>query len=598
MSFKMISKNLLFILFCFLLGCQTEKAQEQKVPQMQFIKAVKQKGPVAYRDPFGAISPDGKLFAYSDRKQISIQQVVGGATFELDKHGTFVITLTWLPDNQHLITHEIGGEREYWYSYDLQTKQGTPLWPNKRNFNDADKSLQIERENIKDLTWSSDGKQVAGLSKTNGKTQLWIMDAHGENETVAAERELIESIQWNPSTRSLAGIVEENEERYIQLDLTNADSEKIKAESYGPIAFSPDGKFLYFSLANEKQVIDLQKYNLETKSRTQLASFSRDSYAPSVAKDGSVLFRLQDYKVFIAAVDGDGGESKPITTFMSEISHWHPNGKLLSFTYGNWRRVMDDRNYPDITQEIGYINFDMNQPKDKPDVVVRASYSEDQGMAWSPNNKWIAFHTHADGTDDIWIQPNNDASKGKPLSKGGYETGWPRWSPDGKWIVSNTAPTSDRINKLFLIGIDQESGEPTTEQIELVPPGLEEGSFTDSQWMNNSKSLVVEYVVNPELKEIHIVPIDGKPGKKIHSFNSDQLYSGIALSHDQKWVAYIAPDEKGNFQLFKVSIDGKEVKQLTFDATNKAHPAGSPMENIFSFTVFNYESIFWLVKPS
>ncbi|MCB0490826.1 MAG: PD40 domain-containing protein [Cyclobacteriaceae bacterium] len=589
-------KYLLLILFCCLLSCETEKGQEQtSAPQMQFIKAVKQKGPVAYRDPFGAISPDGKLFAYSDRKQILVQQVVGGATFELEKHGTFVITLTWLPDSQHLVTYEIGGDREYWYIYDLLTKQGLPLWPDRKVF--SNNNLELDRADIKDLTWSSDGQQVAGLSKNDGKTQMWIMNNIGEDEKVIAENELIESIQWNPSSNSFAGIIEENGKRSIQLDLANSNSEKIKVDSYGPIAFSPDGQFLYFSLANEKEVIDLQQYDMKSKSRTQLASFSRDSYAPSVAKDGSVLFRLQDYKVFIAAVDGDGGESKPITTFMSEISHWHPDGKLLSFTYGNWRRVMDDRNYPDITQEIGYVNFDMNQPKDKPDVVVRASYSEDQGMAWSPNNKWIAFHTHADGTDDIWIQPNNDASKGKPLSKGGYETGWPRWSPDGKWIVSNTAPTSDRINKLFLIGINQETGEPTTEQIELVPPGLEEGSFTDSQWMNDSKNLIVEYVVTPELKEIHIVPIDGKPGKKIHSFNSDQLYSGIALSHDQKWVAYIAPDEKGNFQVFKVSIDGKVVKQLTFDATNKAHPAGSPTDNIFSFTVFNYESIFWLMKP-
>ncbi|HCR54863.1 MAG TPA: hypothetical protein DIW27_10635, partial [Cytophagales bacterium] len=501
-------------------------------------------------------------------------------------------------NSQHLVTYEIGGERKFWYIYDLKTKQGTPLWPAKNNFIDESKSINLERADVRDLTWSLDGKRVAGLSKKNGKTQLWLLDENSDNEKIVVEKDLIESIQWNPSSNSFAGIVEENKNRFIQLNLEDTNSEKIKVDSYGPIAFSPDGQFLYFSLANEKQVIDLQQYNLKTKSKVQLASFSRDSYAPSVAKDGSVLFRLQDYKVFIAAVDGDGGESKPITTFMSEISHWHPNGKLLSFTYGNWRRVMDDRNYPDITQEIGYVAFDMNQPKDKPDVVVRASYSEDQGMCWSPNDKWIAFHTHADGTDDIWIQPNNDASKGKPLSKGGYETGWPRWSPDGKWIVSNTAPTSDRINKLFLIGMDQETGEPTTEQIELVPPGLEEGSFTDSQWMNDSKHLVIEYVVNPELKEIHIVPIDGQPGKKIHSFNSDQLYSGIALSHDQKWVAYIAPDSNGNFQVFKVSIDGKEVKQLTFDATNKAHPAGSPTDNLFSFTVFNYESIFWLVNPS
>ncbi|MEQ8359420.1 MAG: hypothetical protein RH860_08030 [Cytophagales bacterium] len=565
--------------------------------ELKFIKAVKQKGPVAYRDPYGSISPDGKLFAYSDRKQILVQQVVGGATLELEKHGTFVITLSWSPDSQHLITYEIGGERKFWYIYDLKTRKGEALWPSKSNFNDKDKNINIDRGSMKDLTWSGDGKQVAGLSQQNNKTQLWVMDSNGSNEQVVVEKERIESPQWNSSKKAFAGIVEQEKSRFIQLNLADPQSEKIQVESYGPIAFSPDGKYLYFSLANEKKVVDLQQYDLTKKTRRQLASFTRDSYGPSVATDGSVLFRLQDYRVFIAAVDGDGGESKPITTFMSEISHWHPNGKLLSFTYGNWRRVMDDMKYPDIAQEIGYINFDMNTPADEPDVEVRASYSEDQGMCWSPNNKWIAFHTHADGTDDIWIQPNNDASKGRPLTKGGYETGWPRWSPDGKWIVSNTAKTADRINKLILVNIDQETGQAISDQVELIPPGLEAGSFTDSQWMKDSKTLVVEYVVSPELKEIHLVPIDGGATKKIHSFRSDQLYSGIALSHDEKWVAYIAPDQNGNFQLFKVSLNDGTVRQLTFDATDKAHPAASPTDNIFSFTVFNYQSIFWLTKP-
>lgn len=563
---------------------------------LQFVKAVRQKGPVAYRDPFGAISPDGKLFAYSDRRQIVIQQIVGGATYELEKHGTFVITLTWLPDSKHIATYEIGGERKFWYIYDLETKQGSVLWPERKNFMDVSSKVAIDRSELKDLVWSPDGKHVAGISRLNGKSQLWTIDANGKNEKAWAEKELIESAQWNPTTNSLAGIISENGKRGIQTDLRN-NSQFIPVDCYGPIAFAPDGKKIYYSKANEKKVVDLYQYDISSKSHSQLASFSRDSYAPSVSKDGSVLFKLQDYRVFIAAVNGEGGESKPVTTFMSEISYWHPDGKLLSFTYGNWRRVLDDMNYPHISQDIGYINFDMSKPAEKPDVVVRASYSEDQGMCWSPNNKWIAFHTHADGTDDIWIQPNNDASKGKPLSKGGHETGWPRWSLDGKWIVSNTAHTTDRINKLFIIGVDQETGEATTAQQEIVPPGLEDGIFTDAQWMKDSKSLAIEYVVNPELKEIHIVPINGGPGKKIHSFKSDQLYSGIALSHDQKWVAYIAPDSKGNFQVFKVSMDGKNVKQLTFDATDKAHPSASPTENIFAFTVFNYQSIFWMIKP-
>lgn len=589
-------KTSIKILVLLVINSLAFDAFAQPVAPLQFVKAVKQKGPVAYRDPFGAISPDGTRFAYSDRKQLFVQQIEGGATFEMEKHGAFIIALTWLPDSKHIATYEIGGERNFWYVYDLETKQGTALWPERKNLAGPDGKTNIDRADWRGLTWSQDGKQVAGYSRVSGKSQWFTVGPNGNNGKIEAEKELIESLQWNPRLKSWAAIVTKDGNRGIAMDLKK-EAGFLPVDCYGPIAFSPDGKFLYYSKANEKEVVDLHQYDLEAKTEKKMTSFSRDSYGPSVAADGSVLFKLQDYRVFIAAVDGEGGESKPITTFMAEISHWHPDGKLLSFTYGNWRRVMDDAKYPHIAQDIGYITFDINKPAEKPEVVVRASYSEDQGMCWSPNNKWIAFHTHADGTDDLWIQPNNDATKGKPLSKGGHETGWPRWSPDGKWIVSNTAKNQDRINKLFIIGVDQETGEPTTAQMELTPKGLESGIFTDAQWLNDSKTLVIEYVVDPDNKEIHLVPIDGGAGKKIHAFKSDQLYSGIGLSADQQWVAFIAPDNRGNFQVFKVSLDGQTVKQLTFDGTDKAHPSGSPKENIFSFTVFNYYSIFWKARP-
>ena len=94
-----------------------------------------------------------------------------------------------------------------------------------------------------------------------------------------------------------------------------------------------------------------------------------------------------------------------------------------------------------------------------------------------------------------------------------------------------------------------------------------------------------------------MIPLDGGEGKLIHRFESDQLYSGIGLSKDDQWVAFIAPDDNGNFQVFKVSIDGNEVKQVTFDPTDKAHPVYSPTEDRIAFSVFNYEAMFWMIEP-
>lgn len=583
-----------------LVGCSGKRGDHKP---LQFVKVVTQRGPVAYRDPTGSISPDGRLFAFTDQKKIWVQLIEGGASFEMEKHGTSVRSLTWLPDSKSLVTYERGGEGISWYIYDIDSKKGKPLWTEMQTF--KGKNLfspqqeggewEVERSQLRGMVWSADGSQVGAIALNDGKKQLWVFNSQGKEAKIYLETKILESIQWNPLNQSIAGIVEKNGKRAIDLDLLDDNSELLMVDAYGAMAFSPEGKTLYYATTNEKGLLDLWGTEIATGKRTQLSFFSKDTYAPVSTKSGSVLFKLKDYRIFIATASGDGGATNPLTTFQSEIPYWNPNGTKVSFTYGSWRSIKDDAKYPDIAQNLGVVDFEDNKIATQPDYVVRASYSEDQGMSWSPNEKWIAFHSHADGTDDVWLMPADDASKARPITNGGYETGWPRWSPDGKWIVCNTAENSSRINKLVLIGIDQETGELTTPQKDLFPPGLLIANFTDASWTADSKSIVVEYVVDEHHKEIHLVPIDGGPGKKIHAFESDQLYSGISLSFDQKWIAFIAPDKKNTLQVFKVSMDGKEVRQITFDPSHKAHPSFSPTDNRIAFSVFSYDAIFWLL---
>ena len=60
-------------------------------------------------------------------------------------------------------------------------------------------------------------------------------------------------------------------------------------------------------------------------------------------------------------------------------------------------------------------------------------------------------------------------------------------------------------------------------------------------------------------------------------------------------MVYIAPGGNGYFQLWCVPTSGGQPEQLTFDPTDKAHPACSPRGDRIAFTVFNYEAIFWLL---
>src|SRR5262249_42901357 len=152
-----------------------------------------------------------------------------------------------------------------------------------------------------------------------------------------------------------------------------------------------DRDVVYASAANESGTVDLWSFSASGGRATRLTSFSRDTYAPTVARDGRVLFKVQSYRTTVALADAAGGITPPLATFQSETPSWHPDGRQIGITYGSWRRVPDDAKYPDIAQDAGVIQV-RDTPAERVSAIVQASPSEDQSLCWSPNGKWVAFH--------------------------------------------------------------------------------------------------------------------------------------------------------------------------------------------------------------
>lgn len=56
-------------------------------------------------------------------------------------------------------------------------------------------------------------------------------------------------------------------------------------------------------------------------------------------------------------------------------------------------------------------------------------------------------------------------------------------------------------------------------------------------------------------------------------------------------------DVYGFFQVFRVPLTGGKAEQVTFDPTDKTHPAYAPDGQRIAFTVFSYKAHFWLMNP-
>jgi Tol biopolymer transport system component len=501
-----------------------------EAPALTYVTTAHQLGVVGYRDPAGAISPDGKRFAYSEGRFIRIIPIGGGAPITLPPSEGQVRSLQWTSND---------------------TVVPVPRAPSTFRMGDGTEACLADRR--------------------------IVIPCGGSKVTLDPDVDVI-----------------------------------------GPIAFAADR--VYFaspggpstSLRASDGFVALWSADLRTKRARRLTSFARDAYAPTISQDGTVVFKVQSYRTHLADVPAEGGPTRQLTTFQSETPSFHPTRPLIAFTYGTWRRVLDDSKYPDIAQEIGVIDLPNSGegpasagPYDRPSEVIAQSDSEDQAMAWSPNGKWIAFHTHREMSDDVWLRPADLSAVASAKADGsqpdkritflgrGAEVGWPRWSPDGKTVLLNGARKSDGASVIYVIGVNQDTGEVTSALKEVAVEGIA-GEMGHSEWLPGGTAIASIAKEGPGRHVIFTVPIGGGRATVLHRFASEHDFSGLGVSADGKYLAFTAPASDGYYQIFKLPVDGKAAPiQLTIDPSNKTQPAFSPDGSRVAFTVWSYDAVFW-----
>ena len=553
-------------------------------PRLTYITTARQLGVVGYRDPVGVISPDATRLAYAEGRDIRVLPIGGGVPSTLPAGEGQIRFLAWAGVNT-LIAEDTGAKVRWW-SYDLSTADRvtrTPLWGGK------------DVDHLRQPAWGADGQSVVALATGTDGPELWRISADGATRQRTA---LSGRPSWPAWTRSGEVACISNDGARPRLSIPcgapplrfDPDLDVI-----GPLAFSADGKEVYFASPNPEGMVELWAADPAKSRARRLSSFSRDAYAPSVAADGTTVFKVQSYRTFLADVPAAGGPTRQLTTFQSETPSYHPSRRRLAFTFGTWRRVVDDAKYPDIAQEIGVIDLAQPAPADRPLEVIAKSDSEDQAMAWSPNGRWIAFHSHREMSDDVWLRPADGKGPDRRITflGRGAEVGWPRWSPDGQTVLLDGARKGDGRSVIYAIGVDQESGEVTAALREVRVDGFD-GEITHAEWLPSSATVIAIAKIAPGRHAIITVPITGGRPHVVHQFATEHDFPGLAVSGDGRLVAFTAPAPDGYFQIFRLPIaGGGSPVQLTSDPSHKTQPAWSPDGARIAFTVWSYEAAFF-----
>lgn len=545
-------------------------------PQLSYVTTAHQLGVVGYRDPFGAISPDGTRFAYTEGRFIRVVPIGGGATITLAPGEGQIRYLTWKSNDEILAEDALSANR--WWLYRLGETGRLPLYS------------RALMDPLRQVTFSADRRHMAAIAFTSTGAEL-VLSGPGDN----IDRKQIEGqVSW-PAFRSKEEVACIINARLSIPCGGGTVTLRPERDVYGPIAFAPNGSTVYFASPNDRGMVELWSAEVVTRQARRVSSFTRDAYAPSVSADGTVVFKVQNYRTTLADLAFEGGPTRQLTTFQSETPSYHPTKPLVAFTYGTWRRVIDDAKYPDIAQEIGVVDISQSLPAAKPAEVLEDSDSEDQAMSWSPNGRWIAFHSHREMSDDVWLRPADGSQPDKRITflGRGAEVGWPRWSPDGRTVLLNGARKRDGASVLYTIGVNQDTGAVTSDLREIAIEGIT-GEMGHAEWLPGSASLVATIKEGPGRHAIFTAPVKSGRVTLIHRFNTEHDFSGLGVSTNGRFVAFAAPAPDGFYQIFVKAIDGAmPARQLTSDPSHKTQPAFSPDGARVAFTVWSYHAAFW-----
>jgi Tol biopolymer transport system component len=579
-----------------LAATQTGTRNDLDASRLTYVTTARQLGVVGYRDPLGAISQDGSRVAFTEGRRLYESPVSGGMRAELAAAGGQIRYLAPRGPSGEWIFDDPTSAQRWWVVSSRDDKR--PLFESKTEITTAPGSPApaLRLSSLFQLTASSDGKSFAALVTGSRGLELWRIASDGSTASFLHGPGAIASPAWT-SSGDVACILAVNGRSRISIPCGKAPTVlDPDINVIGPVAFSPVTPNVYFASPNLGGTVDLWRAGLTTRSAARVTAFSRDSYAPSIAADGRVLFKVQSYRTSVAELDVASGRMQQLSTLQAETPSYHPDGRRIAVTYGTWRRLIDDAKYPDIAQDIGVIRaMPIDAPAAEPVEIIANSESEDQAMAWSPNSKWTALHSHREQSDDIWLRPAGGSAPDRRVSflGRGAEVGWPRWSPDGKWVVFTGTSPKTRKTELFVIGIDQDSGVVTSPPREVAIAGFT-GMLTHAEWLPDNATLVAIAKEGPGRHAIVSVPAAGGAARVAHRFASEHDFPGLGVTADGQRVAFIAPAPDGFYQIFAMPVGGGVPQQMTFDRADKTQPAWSPDGRRIAFTVWSYDVQFWM----
>jgi Tol biopolymer transport system component len=445
---------------------------------------------------------------------------------------------------------------------------------------------------------AADASELA-YYRTNAPEQAVFIDVRGRFRDYGVSGR-VTAMAFSPDGGYFYGLLflPSGESTLIRIDVNTGQSKLIVSHlDASPLpermAVSPDGGKLYLSLASNgppdnvarqrpeaDRWLKIYELDLATKARREIVDTpGEDNGAPALA--GKYLYWVRTvYHHSIVLLPSIGGEAKEVVAD-GELPMWSPHSHRIGYFFGgarqaDWGLDLDD----------AVVAVDDNGNRTSDPAVIVSGYGEDFSPAWSPDGKWIAFHSHRspvptpqygdpNSTDDVYLRRADDVHAPEiRLTDFGWETGPAYWSPDGKKLLFSSWDRNGQpgIDKLWVLAIDPDTGR-VAETTELpLPATIRSAAW--AAWSPDGKQIAIEDNEGGQDRSLWTIDADGSHAQKLLNYKGT-TYDGLDWMPDGSSIVYSALTS-GHLQLFAVPKFGGVPRQLTQDSGNLLHPKISP----------------------
>ena len=465
--------------------------------------------------------------------------------------------------------------------------------------------------------YSPDGSEIAFTSDRGGGDNIWVMSRDGTNpRAISAEKfRLLNQPEWTPDgafvvarkhftgTRSLGAGEMWLYHRSGVSDGVQMTKARTKQKDTNEPAFSPDGRYLYFSddatpgelfeynKDPNGQIYVIQRLDRQTNEVEPYVTGPGGSIRPTPSPDGKSLafIRRDRYKSTLYLLDIASGRETPLTDTLDRDMQetwaihgvypgisWTPDSRSIVYWAGGGIHRVDvtSKSVSDIPFHVSgsrWVEEALRQPKqvapDRVDVrMVRFAKA-------SPDGRQVAY----EALGHLWIK---DSAGGAPrrLTRAGddeFELS-PAWSRDGRQIayVTWNDASAGRVKVVPASG--------GTGRIVTTEPGhYREPAFSPDGQSIAYRKTSDGFLTTPVWGQdpgLYVVSVRGGTPKRVTRQGTNPQFGAAG---DR--LFYIGAEEEGKRSFRSVGLSGTdEVKHLI--GQNAAEFAISPDELYVAWT--------------